>query len=136
MSARFTRSLASIALSLVVLSPAYAATGLTADERSDSGRISSPGPCDERPAPGDASAEATATPEPTTQPLPDLSATSDRLGRAQIFEILRGGDDSADPGLLEHLWQVAGSLAGAGWRPPSVTVRVVASAVPPSPLPY
>jgi hypothetical protein len=43
----------------------------------------------------------------------------------EIFEILKGGADPSDPGLIAHLRRVAESLARGHWTPPRVTVQVV-----------
>lgn len=46
------------------------------------------------------------------------------LRRGEIFRILQGGS-VADTALSAHLWQVAGSLAKIGWKPPHVTIHVI-----------
>ena len=43
----------------------------------------------------------------------------------EIYRILCGGAAQLESGLSEHLWRVAESLAGADWKPPKVTIRVV-----------
>ncbi len=54
------------------------------------------------------------------------------LCQEEIFEILKGGGALSDPGLLEHLWRVAGSLACRDWTPPAVTIRVVVASPTPT----
>jgi hypothetical protein len=120
MTARDTRTLAALASILALLASPWTTAGWAADERSDAS---------DRPAVSAPDSESEAT-------SADSTGSSAPLGRAQIFEILMGGNQAPDPGLLEHVWQVAGSLAGVDWQPPSVTVRVVASPVVPSPLPH
>jgi hypothetical protein len=82
---------------------------------------------------GAAADDAPASSRLVPAPLATLHAPGqtekDGLCREEIFEVLKGGAALQDPLLLDHLWQVAGSLACRNWSPPRVTIRVVVSGV-------
>jgi hypothetical protein len=71
-------------------------------------------------------APAASQPAPAAEKAPAEKGSESRgLCREEIFEILKGGAPLNDPGLITHLWNVAGSLACRNWTPPKVTVNVV-----------
>jgi len=47
------------------------------------------------------------------------------MRRLEIFQVLRGGDESLDEDVNAHLWKLATNLAATNWTMPRVHIQVV-----------
>jgi hypothetical protein len=45
--------------------------------------------------------------------------------RLEIFQVLRGGDETLDEDVNAHLWKLATNLAASNWVMPRVHIQVV-----------